>query len=496
MKDFSFPLDSILVWKNGKIIKEEYQYPYGEKSLHRMFSMAKSYTSLAIGALICEGKLHLTDKIGDFFPEMLPEKNDPFFDEMTIHDMLRMRTCFAVTTYKNKLDENWVGSYFSTKPDHAPGMIFKYDTSAALVLSALVEKITGRNVIDYLRVVFLNEAGFSKDAYFMPDPFGTGNGGSGLMAYPKDILLTGMFLLSAYRGRLKRDYPGLFLKADSEKCTDSSAGSENGNYDTGFYDRFEKYIKDAMSYHTATVHEGKTRSERYGYGYMFWMIPKGGIMMYGMGGQYLVIYPDTKTVVVTTADTQSEAGGNQRILDAIEKEYAGTDSVRESMDFETTFPDGLSLTEEDKKSGMDRFFGTYEITKKDSYFSGFVFDEKKILFDTKEGKYVFFYETGRFGEGNVIFYPPDDKTDDCPAGFTSDDSFGLRAKPVSCAIARYQPDGSIYIQARLTGEDFGMIHFMIAAKEDGQTLLYIRKAVEFFLPCFNGFFDARKVVSE
>ncbi len=69
MDSFAFPMDCVLVQKDGKLIKEEYYLPYHAGKMHRMFSIAKSYTSLAIGALICEEKLRMEDHIADYFPE-------------------------------------------------------------------------------------------------------------------------------------------------------------------------------------------------------------------------------------------------------------------------------------------------------------------------------------------------------------------------------------------------------------------------------------------
>ena len=41
----------------------------GKQDLHRMFSITKSFTSIAIGLLADEGKLKLSDHIADYFPD-------------------------------------------------------------------------------------------------------------------------------------------------------------------------------------------------------------------------------------------------------------------------------------------------------------------------------------------------------------------------------------------------------------------------------------------
>ena len=93
-RHFPFPLHSVLVWQRGRLLEEKYFSPYDPSLLHRMFSITKSFTALAIGGLIAEGKLALTDKIIRFFPEYVPDDPHPFLAEMTIGDMLSMRTCY------------------------------------------------------------------------------------------------------------------------------------------------------------------------------------------------------------------------------------------------------------------------------------------------------------------------------------------------------------------------------------------------------------------
>ncbi len=460
MDSFAFPIDCILVEKAGRVITEEYNFPYHADKMHRMFSIAKSYTSLAVGALICEGKLKLADHIVDYFPEYFSahteDESYANLRNMTIRDMLMMRTCFAQTTYKKNPKENWVESFFYTVPDHKPGMIFQYDTSAALVLAALVNRISGKTVLDYLREVFLDAIGFSKDAYFMKDPFGADDGGSGMMAYPTDLLLTGRFLLAAYNGKLKEKYPQIV------------SGRENRVYDEAFFQKYEEYIKEAMSYHSSTVHNGKTRSEKAGYGYMFWMLPEGGSMMYGMGGQYLLIDPKQDLIAVTCADAQSEGGGTQQILDYVERTFfhekeTGNADLRNGMLQNKTLRDTELIH---KKAEIGDYFGEYRTKGAASFITGFVLDENELCIRTTEGEYCFSYSDDDFSSPETV-----------------------RDNLCCCGKATLQPDGSLYLCERLTGESVGMLHIVICKKEEA--VLYLRKVAEYVLPQFNGFFDAR-----
>jgi CubicO group peptidase (beta-lactamase class C family) len=78
-----------------------------------MFSISKSFTSIAIGLLADEGRLSLEDPVIKYFPEKLPDKDSihPWVAQMTIKDMLMMRTCHASTTYKLDMSSDWVASF-------------------------------------------------------------------------------------------------------------------------------------------------------------------------------------------------------------------------------------------------------------------------------------------------------------------------------------------------------------------------------------------------
>lgn len=64
----SLELHSIMVLKDGYVIYENWMGAGHADSLHILNSVSKTYTSLAIGMAIEEGKLKLDDKLVSFFP--------------------------------------------------------------------------------------------------------------------------------------------------------------------------------------------------------------------------------------------------------------------------------------------------------------------------------------------------------------------------------------------------------------------------------------------
>ena len=107
---------------------------------HRMYSVSKTMTGIAVGMLADDGKISLDQPIADFFADWLPEKPDGRLLRLTIRDMLRMATCYRQTAYREGVDENWAKPFFTGAPTHEPGMVFHYDTGCSQVLAALVKR--------------------------------------------------------------------------------------------------------------------------------------------------------------------------------------------------------------------------------------------------------------------------------------------------------------------------------------------------------------------
>lgn len=288
LKNCEVPMHSFLLLRRDLLAAECYYFPCRADTLHRMFSISKSFTSIAVSLLADEGKLSLDDPIIGYFPDKTPKDVHPWIRAMTIRDMLMMRTCHASTTYKLDMTKDWVESFFTTSPTHPAGRIFHYDTSAAHTLCALVERLSGKPMLSYLKEK-LDELDFSQESYMLTDPFGVSLGGSGLVATSMDLLKFGYLVLR--KGRVN----GRQLVSPS-------------------------YLEDATANLTATTVTAPIQSEACGYGYQFWQNQKGGCVCYGMGGQLIILLPEYDMICVTTADTQCISGGNQLIYDALYEE--------------------------------------------------------------------------------------------------------------------------------------------------------------------------------
>ncbi len=278
------PMHGYLLLQGKAVVAEKYYAPYDGDSLHRMYSVTKSFTALAIGLLAGQGRIRLEDKICGYFPEYAsPKDTHPWCLELTIEDMLTMRTCHSSTTYKRYDGPDWTQSFFKVRPDHVPGTVFSYDTSSTHVLTALVEKLTRMPALDYLRKGVLDRLGFSKEAYIITDPAGVSQGGSGLMCTLRDM--AGAAYLCSHYGNL-----------DGEQLLPLD------------------FMQRALTIQVNTDLNPKL-DEQYGYGYFFWMPREEGFCMFGMGGQLALCFPKLDFCLLTMADTNGIPAGLQIIYD-------------------------------------------------------------------------------------------------------------------------------------------------------------------------------------
>lgn len=438
------PLHSFILMKDDAVVAETYYAPYKADTQHRMFSVIKSFVSIGIGLLEEEGKLSLDDKIVSYFPEKLNGEPHPYLAQMTIRDVLMMSSCHAQTTYKFAGCTDWTGSFFTTKPSHVPGTTFSYDTSATHTMCALVEKLSGKSILDYLKDKFLNEIGFSEESYVMVTEYGESYGGSGLMCTPMDLLK--------------------FIRviANDGKFNDKQLLPE-------------AYVKAATSWQTDTYGKSGTWEEMQGYGYQFWRTTHNGFACYGMGGQYAVYYPDYNVFFVTTADTQGRQGGTQLIYDAFYQEIL--DKIGEEIILELA------------PSEYDNFLSTrtlFHIEGKNT--SPIVADINNCRYNMDPHPKGFKWMSLSLNEDNgVLDYETDKGVFSLPFGIGANKivefpHYGYKAA-VSGAFRR---EDTFLIKAHLVDECIGNVTIQLVFKDNDVTVM-MRKVEETMFNEFDGF---------
>lgn len=283
IEEYKINLHSFMMVRRGKIVAEGYYPPFHKGFAHRLYSSSKTFVAMAIGKLIEEGKVKLDDKLVDFFPELLEREQDQYMQECTIENALTMSVPMLTDSYfkpREKMSDpltyykDWTWTFFNCHKSLKPaGTIFNYNTSGTFLLSVLVEKLTGKTFLKYLRPVF-DKIGVGKDIWCVESPDGYAWGGSGVVCTTQDFAKFAELIMykGNYKGEqiLPRDYMEL---ATSKRV----------------------YCVTANDY---------TLKKASGYGYQIW-IQKTGFALLGMGCQVAFCFPDKEFLFVCTGDTQS-----------------------------------------------------------------------------------------------------------------------------------------------------------------------------------------------
>lgn len=276
-------LHSFALLRFGKVAAEGFYKPHHKDQLHQIFSVSKSVTSAAIGIAIGEGLLTLEDQVIDYFPEKLKGEVHPYTAMMRVKHLLAMTTVHSKST--NTQVDDWVASFLNTTPSRPPGTSFAYDTTGTHTLCAILQKVTGVTVLDYLRTRLFDPIGMGK-VEWESCPMGINKGGSGIRCTTEDMARFGQLYLQKGVWDGQRILPEGWVELSTAKQVDTNNA---------------KMLVDGPL----------------GYGYQFWRTRNNAYCAFGAGGQLVVIIPDKEAVFVSTANTMKYRDGQQQILDSL-----------------------------------------------------------------------------------------------------------------------------------------------------------------------------------
>lgn len=166
---------AFLIIKNDSIWNEHYYEGYGENTKSNSFSMAKSLVTTLLGKAIMDGKIKgLDQKVADFFPEF----NQGLGAKLTVGDLSSMASGlewdesyyspFSITTrayFYDDLNEMML----RLKVVDKPGQSYKYLSGNTQLLGMIIEKATGKKMVDYLSEDFWQPFGAENDALWQTD---------------------------------------------------------------------------------------------------------------------------------------------------------------------------------------------------------------------------------------------------------------------------------------------------------------------------------------
>lgn len=273
---------SVLMMRGGKILAEYYWAPFNKDFCHRMYSQTKSFVAVAIGLLLEEGKLSLSDKIVDHFPEKIEREIPHYLAELTVEEMLTMTTAGNNVNWFTYGDPDRTHLYMNTNyADHPAGTLWEYDSAGSQVLSALAEKLAGMPLLDYMKKKLFNKMGTFGTAEMLKTPNGDTWGDSAMVCTTRDIASFGQLCMRYGEWESEQLMSADYLRRATSRIVDNNENVHGGVF-------------------------------RHGYGYQIWRTEQNGFAFVGMGHQLTVCLPDRDFVFTITSDNQGEASDSLR----------------------------------------------------------------------------------------------------------------------------------------------------------------------------------------
>jgi CubicO group peptidase (beta-lactamase class C family) len=277
---------SVMIMRHGLLIAAGWWAPYGPDRVHLLYSLSKSFTATAVGLAAAEGLLNLDDPVVSYFPEFAADITDPGSRSILVRHVASMASGHLTDTWDEAVARDPaepVRGFLLLPPDRAPGTVFAYNQSATYTLAAIVQKLTGQSLIEYLRPRLLDPLGI-RGAAWRQYPRDRDLGFSGLHATTDAIARLGLLYLNGGVWEGKRLLPAWWTAEATRAHVLNADGSA----------------------------EGASSDWQQGYGFQFWM-SRHGYRGDGAYGQFCLVLPEQDAVIAITADT----GQMQAVLDAV-----------------------------------------------------------------------------------------------------------------------------------------------------------------------------------
>lgn len=278
-------LHSFMLLRHGAVVAEGWWEPYAAQHPHMLFSLSKSFTSTAVGLAVAEGRLSVDDRVLDFFPEEAPPVVSKNLKAMRVHHLLSMSTGHAEDTsprFREREDGDWAKAFLLEPVAYEPGTHFLYNNGASYMLSAIVQRLTGVTLLEYLRPRLLDPLGIER-ATWETCPRGVNIGGWGLSITTESIARFGQLYLQ------KGVWNGERLLSEAWVEAATSRQVSNGSSPESDWEQ--------------------------GYGYQFWRCRHGAYRGDGAFGQFCVVMPEQDAVIAIT----SGLGDMQAVLNLVWK---------------------------------------------------------------------------------------------------------------------------------------------------------------------------------
>ncbi len=267
-------LHSLMLVRHGHVVAEGWWAPYRADLVHLLYSLSKSFTSTAIGMAEAEGLLSIDDPVVSFFPDKVPVGASPYVTGMKVRHLLAMASGHAADTWPALAGggPDIVRSFLSLPPDAEPGSLFCYNQGCTYTLSAIITKLTGQRLVDYLRPRLLDPLGIEQARWLQSDE-GVDLGFSGLHLVTESIAKLGQLYLQGGRWQGRQLVPESYVAQARVKQVDNSGRPEGPDWQQG-------------------------------YGFQFWVSRHDAYRGDGAFGQFCVVVPGADAVIACTSQVE------------------------------------------------------------------------------------------------------------------------------------------------------------------------------------------------
>jgi CubicO group peptidase (beta-lactamase class C family) len=268
-------MHAVVVMRHGKVIGEMYPKPYAPEYRHTMYSCSKTFVGIAVGLAIEDNRLRLDDRIAAIFPELLPDSVSKDLADMTVRHLLTMASGVKPDWNMRSRGKEWIRTFLS-KPVKEPGTQYAYDSMVSYMLAAVVQKVTGKKLTEYLQERVFTPMNVTEWAW-EESPEGVNTGGWGVHIQPESLAKFGQLILNEGSWEGKQLVPA-------------------------------EWIREMCKKHRETGREV--------YGYHIWHCGghDGAVRADGALGQYVISVLDKDMVVVMTEATLGNGRDQRRLI--------------------------------------------------------------------------------------------------------------------------------------------------------------------------------------
>ncbi len=295
---------SFMLLRHGRVIAEGWWTPFISEAPHVLYSLSKSFAATAVGLAVEEGLLDIESTVVSLLPEAVPESVSANLAALRVRHLLTMTTGHSLDTLSpiTKTDTEWARGILAQPIDHAPGTHFVYNSGATYLLSAIVQRVTGQRLLDYLTPRVLDPLGIT-GATWDTCPRGIDVGGWGLSITTADIAAFGLLMLQEGRWGDAQLVPAEWVRAATSAQVDNRELAEPLKWQTD----------DWMQ----------------GYGYQFWRCTHNAYRADGAFGQFAIGMPDQDALLVVTSGMSDTAAFLATVWDTLLPALSGSNELPE-----------------------------------------------------------------------------------------------------------------------------------------------------------------------